>query len=88
MCVVPINVVCQGFNGAETNCRIAHILGILLVNSCNTDIFFGNYYHLQSVRFEAYFICMKYHASLYKYFVMCGTMKRSESLRSLFLSDV
>ena len=40
------------FNGAETNCRIAHILGILLMNSCNTDIFFSNYYHLQSVRFE------------------------------------
>ena len=32
--------------------RIAHILGILLMNSCNTDIFFSNYYHLQSVRFE------------------------------------
>ena len=28
-----------GFNGAETNCRIAHILGILLMNSCNTDNF-------------------------------------------------
>ena len=28
-----------GFNGAETNCGIAHILGILLMNSCNTDIF-------------------------------------------------
>jgi len=41
-----------GFNGAETNCRIAHILGILLMNSCNTDIFFSNYYHWQSVRFE------------------------------------
>ena len=41
-----------GFNGAETNCRIAHILGILLMNSCNTDIFLSNYYHLQSVRFE------------------------------------
>ena len=41
------------FNGAETNCRIAHISGILLMNSCNTDIFFfNNYYHLQSVRFE------------------------------------
>ena len=22
------------------------------MNSCNTDIFFGNYYYLQSVRFE------------------------------------
>jgi len=42
----------MGFNGAETNCRIAHILGILLMNSYNTDIFFSNYYHLQSVRFE------------------------------------
>ena len=41
-----------GFNGAETTCRIAHILGILLMNSCNTDIFFGKYYHWQSVRFE------------------------------------
>ena len=39
-------------NGAETNCRIAHILGILLMNSCNTDIFSSNYYHLQSDRFE------------------------------------
>ena len=28
-----------GFNGAETNCSIAHILGILLMNSCNTDRF-------------------------------------------------
>ena len=24
-----------GFNGAETNCGIARILGILLVNSCD-----------------------------------------------------
>ena len=44
-----------GFNGAEINCRIAHILGILLMNSCNTDIFFSNYHHLQSVRFELLF---------------------------------
>ena len=28
-----------GFNGAETNCGIAHILGILLMSSCNTVIF-------------------------------------------------
>ena len=28
-----------GFNGAETNCGIAHILGILRMNSYNTDIF-------------------------------------------------
>ena len=28
-----------GFNGAETNCGIADILGILLMNSCNTVIF-------------------------------------------------
>ena len=41
-----------GFNGAETNCGIAHILGILLMNSYNTDIFFSNYYNLQSVHFE------------------------------------
>ena len=35
---------------------IVEFLGILLMNSCNTDIyiyiFFSNYYHLQSVRFE------------------------------------
>ena len=43
-----------GFNGAETNCRIAQILDILLMNSYNTDIFFRNYryYNLQSVHFE------------------------------------
>ena len=41
-----------GFNGAETNCGIAHILGILLMNSYNTDIVFSNYYHLKSVHFE------------------------------------
>ena len=28
------------FNGAETNCGIAHNLGILLMNSYNTDIYF------------------------------------------------
>ena len=27
-----------GFNGAKTNCGIAHILGILLMNSCDTVI--------------------------------------------------
>ena len=37
---------------SNQNCGIAHILGILLMNSCNTDIFFSNSYHLQSVRFE------------------------------------
>ena len=37
---------------SNQNCGIAHILGILLMNSCNTDIFFNNSYHLQSVRFE------------------------------------
>ena len=26
------------------------------MNSCNTDIFFSNYYHLQSVRFEFEYI--------------------------------
>ena len=29
----------QTLNGPETNCGIAHILGILLMNSYNTDIF-------------------------------------------------
>ena len=41
-----------GFNGAETNCGIAHIFGILLMNSYNTETFFSNYYNLQSVHFE------------------------------------
>ena len=31
-------VVSLGFNGAETNCRIAHILGILLMNSYKIKI--------------------------------------------------
>ena len=30
-----------GFNGAETNCRIAHHLGILLMNSNCFAIFFS-----------------------------------------------
>ena len=34
-----LNTVGIGFNGAETNCGIAYILGILLMNSCNTVIF-------------------------------------------------
>ena len=29
-----------GFNGAETNCGIAHILGILLMNTVATQIYF------------------------------------------------
>ena len=33
-------------------CGIAHILCILVMNSYNTDIFFSNYYNLQSVYFE------------------------------------
>ena len=42
-----------GFNGAETNCGIARILGILLMNSRDTKIYiFSNYYNLQSVYFE------------------------------------
>ena len=36
---LQVHVEVIGFNGAETNCRIAHILGILLMNSCNTDRF-------------------------------------------------
>ena len=40
------------FNGPENNCGIAYILGILLMNSYNTDIFFSNYYNLQSLHFE------------------------------------
>ena len=42
----------KGFNGAE-NCGIAHISGILLMNSYNADIFFSNYYYLKSVHFES-----------------------------------
>ena len=38
-----------GFNGAETNCRIAHILGILLMNSCNTDRFLATTVHFESL---------------------------------------
>ena len=31
-----ISAIGIGFNGAETNCGIARILGILLMNSCDT----------------------------------------------------
>ena len=37
--LLKCSTVVIGFNGAETNCGIAHILGILLMNSYNTDIF-------------------------------------------------
>ena len=40
-----------GFNGTETNCGIAHILGILLMNSYNTVIFLATTINLQSVHF-------------------------------------
>ena len=42
----------QGTKHATVKWSIAHILGILLMNSYNTDIFFSNYYNLQSVHFE------------------------------------
>ena len=48
------------FNEAETNCGIAHILGILLMNSYNTDIICSNYYHFQSVHFEYIFKSIPY----------------------------
>ena len=38
-CTMKCSAIGIGFNGAETNCRIALILGILLMNSCNTDKF-------------------------------------------------
>ena len=41
-----------GLNGAETNCGITHILGILLMNSYKTAIFFSDYYNLRSVHYE------------------------------------
>ena len=31
----------MGYNGAETNCGIAHILGILLINSKDFKIFWA-----------------------------------------------
>ena len=51
-----------GFNGAETNCGIAHILGILLMNSSvQHSYIFSNYYNLQSVHFELKnFFCQYY----------------------------
>jgi len=38
--------------GHQRKLKVLYILGVPLMNSCNTDIFFSNYYHLQSVRFE------------------------------------
>ena len=58
--VAPPEMFCSWYriNGAETNCGIAHIFGILLMNSYNTDIsIFSNYYNLQSVHFE-FAICV------------------------------
>ena len=55
-----------GFNGAETNWGIAHILGILLMNSYDTQIC-NYYYNLQSIRFE-YTCCqehIEWNSSLY-----------------------
>ena len=45
-----------GFNGAETNCRIAHILGILLMNSCNTDRFLATtvVYGLSTLKYKVW----------------------------------
>ena len=36
ICVFECTINGLGFNGAETNCGIACILGILLMNSCDT----------------------------------------------------
>ena len=70
----------NGFNGAETNCRIARILGILLMNSCNTDIYiyiFSNYYNLQSVHFDlSFFIFVCYFALVLLFYY---TVQRSFS---------
>ena len=40
--------------GLCQSCGIAHILGILLMNSYNTDIFFSNYCNLHSVHLELF----------------------------------
>ena len=46
-----------GFNGAETNCGIAHILGILLMNSCNTSIYiFSSYYNIAMTSWVGYLL--------------------------------
>ena len=44
-----------GFNGAETNCGIARILGMVDPTDeqlGHVDIFISNYYNLQSVYFD------------------------------------
>ena len=42
----------QNVQAEKVYCGIGHILGILPMNSYNTDIFFSNCYNLQSVHFE------------------------------------
>ena len=37
---------------ADQNGQFDRFERLRLMNSCNTDIFFSHYYHLQSVRFE------------------------------------
>ena len=43
-----------GFNGAETNCRIAHSLGILLMNSNCFVIYFRRHVQFMSVHISIY----------------------------------
>ena len=38
--LLKCSAICMVFNGAETNCGIAHILGILLMNSWTRRYFF------------------------------------------------
>ena len=40
--MAPPSAIGKGFNGAETNRRIAHILGFLLMNSYYIQNFFGS----------------------------------------------
>ena len=44
------------------------------MNSCNTDIFFSTYYHLQSVRFELNFLTSSLYVGCEKYF-FCNWLK-------------
>ena len=80
------------FNGAETNCGIAHILGILLMNSCNTEIFFSNYYHLQSVHFEyKWWSPTHFHTSMrhyYSLFISGSALETRASFKALHRNNL
>ena len=52
---IPARIAClMGLKEPKPIVELHTFLGILLMNSYNTDIFFNNYFNLQSVHFELF----------------------------------